>query len=431
MTLTKVGRSAGLFVVLLLGSFTLAWGDMQDFFKKIRFNTSLQGMYDSNIERTQDNPLSDFITTISAGIGYVDSGPAYKFNLGFDVGLNFYASYSNNNYANYNGHLNTYYNLTSNWTIGLYETVTYSQTNLESYSYPTSSGDQNNTSSTTGQGPYLRNIFLPSLEYKFGRENLAGLRYLNMIYRTEGSANSQDSMENSIIPSLRYWFNIRHGIMLDYAYTKAQFQNQSTQPNWVGNDLGGRYLYRFNPQTTAFGDYRYLVRDFDPPGSNYSVNSLSLGLTHSFSPTLTGEARFGWFWQQVEAGSPLNGPVYELSITQRVQRTSYNLAFRGGFREQYFTSTQQGGSEYNQAQLNVTYQLWERLSVGLTGTITRDEYQNPAYVDWSWGLAGNIAHKPLKWLTVSFVAGNYGYSSDVNRDSYRDNQISLRLIAEY
>lgn len=434
MTLEKVGRSAGLIMAILLTSFTAAWGEMQEYLNKIHFNTSLQGMYDSNIDDTQENPKSDFITTISAGVKYADKGPAYNLDLGFDVGLNFYASYLENNYLSSSGHLKTYYDLTPHWTVRLYDTMTYSRENLQSYSYPTSTGDQTVTSSSTGNGPYFRNIFQPSVEYKFGRENVAGLIFRNMVYLPQGSDTSEEGMENNINPWLTYWFSIRHGVSLDYVYTKAEFTdepNQRNQSNWTGSNLGGRYLYRFNPQTTAFGDYRYLIRNFDSSRNNYSVNSPSVGLTHTFSPTLTGVAQFGWFWQQVEVGTPLSGPVYNLSVTQRIQRTSLNLSFSGGYREQYFVSDSQGFSEYSEVQLNVTHQLRERLSVGLTGRLSRDDYRFPAHLDWTWALMGSISYQPLKWLTVYLAAGNNGRSSDLNGNSYRDNQVLLRLTAGY
>ena len=54
----------------------------------------------------------------------------------------------------------------------------------------------------------------------------------------------------------------------------------------------------------------------------------------------------------------------------------------------------------------MTHQLWERMSLGLTGTYGRDEYQNPDRTDWNWGLAGNLSYQPLKWMTVSLEASN-------------------------
>jgi hypothetical protein len=276
---------------------------------------------------------------------------------------------------------------------------------------------------------YLRNIFQPALEYKFGRENLAALSYRNMIYRTEGTNTSGDSTENAVTPSLTYWFDIRNGMALDYAYTNAEFEKQ---PDWVGNNLGGRYLYRLNPRTTAYGDYRYSIRDFEFPGRDYSVHSPSLGVDHAFSPTLNGKAQFGWFWQLVDAGPSFNGPVINLSITHQISpRTSYNAAFASGYRENYFTSDNLGFSKYYQLQGGITHQLRERLSVGLTASLSRDEYQTPERIDYLYSVAGNVSYRPLKWLTAYLEAGNYGRESELNGNSYRDNRAWLKLTAEY
>ncbi len=168
---------------------------------------------------------------------------------------------------------------------------------------------------------YLRHIFEPALEYKFGKEDLVALQYRNMIYRVDEGAG-EDSTENSIAPRLAYWFNIRNGITLDYTYSTAQFQ---TQPDWVGNTVAGKYLYRFNPRTMVFGAYSYSIIDFKAPGIDYTVHSPSIGVEHAFSSTLNGRASLGWFWQVMDTGSSFNGPVYNLSISQRFQRTDYTV----------------------------------------------------------------------------------------------------------
>ncbi len=215
---------------------------------------------------------------------------------------------------------------------------------------------------------------------------------------------------------------------LDYTYSTGYFENQ---PDFVKHYMAGQYLYRFNPHTTAFGKYSYSLWDFDTPGIDYSVHSPSLGLEHAFSPSLKGQAEFGWFWQVVDAGPTFSGPVYNFSISKQIQKTSYTLALEGGYREQYFTSENLGFSKYDQAMANVTHKFWERMSLGLTGTYGRDEYQNPDRTDWNWGLAGNLSYQPLKWLTVSLEASNNARDSDLNGNSYRENRALLRLTAEY
>ena len=202
------------------------------------------------------------------------------------------------------------------------------------------------------------------------------------------------------------------------------FENQ---PDFVKHYMAGQYLYRFNPRTTAFGKYSYSLWDFDTPGIDYSVHSPSLGLEHAFSPSLKGQAEFGWFWQVVDAGPTFSGPVYNFSITQQIQKTSYTLALEGGYREQYFTSENLGFSKYDQVRAIVTHQLWERMSLGLTGTYGRDEYQNPDRTDWTWGLAANLSYQPLKWMTVSIEASNNARDSDLNGNSYRENRAVVEV----
>jgi hypothetical protein len=421
-------RSAFCALALFLGSLSGAWADVQEQLSKLHPYIAIQGLYDSNIYLTQDNPTSDFITTITPGLKYVAQGAAYNFDLGFELGMNFYASNPDLNYISYDGRLDTFYSFNPRWTMRLYDSLTRSRNNLQSYTLPTATGSQTVTSSSASQDLYLRNIFRPTLEYKFGRENLVALSYLNMIYRTDGDTNSGDSTGNTIAPQLTYWFNIRHGMTLDYAYTNATFV---TDPDWTGNSLGGRYLYRFNPRTTAFADYRYANLDYEFPGRDYSVQAPSLGVDHTFNPSLTGHAQFGWFWQVVDAGPSFNGPVINFSVTQRVQRTRYTVAFESGYREQFFTADNLGFSKYYQATATVSHQLLERLSVKLTGTLSRDEYQAPDQIDTTSVLAVNLSYQPLKWLNASLEAGNYSRDSDLNGNSYRDNRVSLRIKAEY
>ncbi len=416
---------------LFLGTgFLPAYGDMKDQLSNLHPYITLQGQYDDNLYLTQDNKTSDFITTISPGLKYKTEGPAYKFDLGFDLGMNFYASNSELNYISYNGRLDTSYSFTPRWTVKLYDTITRSRDNLQNYSVPSPGGPQTFTTSSSGQGLYLRNTFQPALEYKFGRENVAALSYRNMIYRTEGSSSSGDSTENAVTPRLDLL--VQHpqwdcfGLYLHQGRIRGSAR-LGWQQSW-----GAAISTGSTPRTTAFGDYRYTLRDFDPPGRDYSVHSPSLGVDHAFSPRLNGHAQFGWFWELVDAGPSFNGPVINLSITHRVtERTSYTLTFDSGYRENYFTTDNLGFSKYYQVTASVTHQLRERLSIGLTGSLSRDEYTQPDYISYLYNVTANLAYQPLKWLKTSLEAGNYGRESELNGDSYRDNRVMLKLTAEY
>ncbi|MEW6184389.1 MAG: outer membrane beta-barrel protein [Thermodesulfobacteriota bacterium] len=388
---------------------------------------TIQGEYSDNVALTEEHPTSDFITTVYPGLKYNTEGGGYTFELDYQMGLNFYASNSENNYISHQGSLNTYYSFNPRWTIRLTDSLIRSREGIESYTLTTWTGGQSQISSSSFENLYLRHIFEPALDYKFGQENLAALRYRNMIYRiVEGEG--QDSTENLINPHLAYWFNIRNGVTLDYAFSTADF---SKDPDWVGSDAAGSYFYRFNPRTKVFGTYAFSKRDLEAPGIDYSVHSLNVGMEHAFSSTLNLKAALGWFRQEIETGPAFEGPVYNLSMTQRSQRTNYALTLYGGFRESYFTSERLGFSRFNQAEANVLYKLRERLSVGLTGTLGRDEFHNPARTDLSWGLTGILSYQPLKWLTVSLEASTLTRDSDLSGFSYDRNRILLKVMAVY
>jgi hypothetical protein len=427
MKFTRMGLIMGWVGGLVLAFVPAAFGAVEGQLYGFHPYISLQGEYNDNIFLTENNTKGDFITTVSPGLKYKTMGAGYNFDLDFNLGLNSYASESQNNYISYDGRLNTSYSFDPRWTIRLNEALTRSREGIESYTVTTTTGAQPYTSSSTGGNQYLRNMFEPVLEYKFGEADLVSLLYQNMIYRVEGGTGN-DSTGNSINTSLNYWFNIRNGISLAYTYETAQFE---FSPNWVGSTVKGEYHYRFNPRTMIFGSYTFTVRNFDFPGNDYSVNSPAVGLEHAFSATLKGQAKLGWFFQVIDTGTPTNGPVLNFSITQQTPRTTYTISFDGGYREDYFTAQNMGFSLYYGVRANVTHRLRERLSVGLTGLLLRDEYKNPDYKNWNWGLTGNLSYQPYKWMTISLGASNNSRESDLSESSYRENRIFLKLTAEY
>jgi hypothetical protein len=422
----KLNWVVGWIGVLVLIVVPAAFGDVQDEINKLHPYISIQAEYNDNIYLTQNNPKGDFITTVSPGLNYTARGAGYNFELAYTLGLNFYASESQNNYISHDGSLGAFYSFNPQWTVRLNDTLTRSREGVENYTV-TTAGVQSNVASASHGSLYLRHIFEPAVEYNFGREDQIRLQYRNMIYRVD-DGTGEDSTENTIITSLAYWFNIRNGINLDYIFTTGQFE---TQPDGVGNKFIGRYNYRFNPKTMVFGEYSFSIRDFEAPGIDYTVHSPGIGVEHAFSPTLKGRASFGWFWQVIDTGTPFSGPTYTFLLTQSAQKTTYNLAFDGGYREQYFTSDNLGFSLYNQISVNVTHQLWERTSVGLTGLVARDDYQNPDRIDWTWGLTGILSYQPFKWLTVALEALTNSRSSDLHGNDYRENRVLLKLTATF
>jgi hypothetical protein len=264
---------------------------------------------------------------------------------------------------------------------------------------------------------YVRNVFEPSAEYRFGRENIIGINYRNNIYEIDSQV-SEDSIENFINPRLAYWFNSKNGISLEYALDLGNFERS---PDMTGHLAKARYNYRFNPRTSIYGDFVYVTRDFDAPSIDYVLYQSTIGMEHAFSPTLSGQIRVGYYWQDPDRGSDQDGGLFDISLTQRAEKTTYTIACQGGYAEDYYTSQNLGFTKYARGIGTVTHQLFQRMTIGLTGSL---EYVvNPSvFVDQRdiiWGIAGNASYQVWRWLTVSL-----GFAHRENNSNFDTNDYS-------
>ena len=250
-----------------------------------------------------------------------------------------------------------------------------------------------------------------------------------MIYRPE-SALSEDSSENSVNPMLTYWFNVRNGMILNYTFTSGTFEQS---PDLTGHAISGRYIYRFNPHTSVFGEVIFLAREYESPGTDYTVYNPSVGVEHAFSSTLSGLLQVGYFWQEATGIPTFSGPTFNINLTQRAQLTTYTIGMEGGYREDLFTSENLGFTKYYRGVASVTHQLQRRLSLGFYGSVERAEFSQafPGRIDWIYSARGTASYQPLRWLTVSLEGVHLRNLSNENTFDYIDNRAILRLTATY
>ncbi len=399
----------------------------EDFWSKFHPYITLTETYDDNIYLERDNKTQDFITTIYPGLRFSHASEGFGIDLDYMLGLNYYSSQTNNNYTSHTGTLNTFYRFDRRWTFRLRDSLIQSEEPRERDFGSAATGESYFISTSRDRSVYLRNVVEPSLEYQFGTENRFSFLYRNNIYRNQ-SPLSENSQENSVIPTLNYWFNIRNGMLLEYTFTSGDFD---LTPDLTGHSARGRYIYRFNPRTSIFGEYLFLKRDFQSPGIDYTVQNPSLGVNHAFSATLSGRAQLGYFWQDAVGISTFSGPSFNVGITQIAQRTTYDLALEGGYREDRFTAENLGFTKYYRAVGSITHQLQRRFSVGFSGTVERAEFSEafPGRTDWIYGARGTASYQPLRWLTLSLEGVHTRNSSNDATFDYTDNRVILRLTA--
>jgi hypothetical protein len=417
-------------VILLLISFSFPTPvRAEDFWSKFHPYITITEEYNDNIFLTKENKTGDFITTVYPGIQFSHSSEGMGIDFNYMLGLNYYSQNSNLNYTSHNGMLNAWYRFDPRWTFRLREYLLQSDEPREKDFGTTTTSDVNFVSTSRDRSVYLRNVVEPSLEYQFGRENLFTFLYRNNTYLPQSSA-SENSQENTVNPTFNYWFNIRNGMLLEYMYTSGTFESS---PDFTEHKGRGRYIYRFNPRTSIFGEYLFSSVNYKSPGTSYTLQNPSLGVEHAFSATLNGRGQLGYFWQDTKGIPGLDGLSYYLGISKKADLTSFAFAFEGGPREDYFTSQNLGLVKYNRASVLVTYQLGKRSNAGFNGSVDRVEYSqtDPGRIDWISDLAVTFSYQPLRWLTIGLEFSYSQNDSNKNQFDYIENRGLVRLTAKY
>ena len=434
-------------IIIWIPTMAQAWSS-EDIFSHFQAYITVQEEYNSNIDLAPNRfKRDDFITTITPGFKFSTTTKSpvtgefrqtptakerYGIDLDFNAGFNFYAKEHDDNYISLNGTLNAWYAFTKNLSFRVRDSLIRSNEIREADYSATALPGQNLLSRTNRREPYYRNVFEPSVEYRFGRENIVALNYRNNIYRIK-SELSEDSMENYINPRINYWFNIRHGVSFEYGLTLGDFQGT---PDLVGHMAMGRYTYRFNPRTSIFGEYTQLWRDFDPPSIDYVVYRPSIGIEHAFNPTLNARVQLGYYRADPQKGSAVDGPFFDVFLTQRAQRTTYTLSLQGGYTEDFFTAENQGFTQYYRALGRITHQLLQRLSVGLYGSYEWAKHpgtiiEDKKPIDQIWGIGGNASYQILRWLRVSLDISHRENRSNISDREYSEYRGMFRVTASY
>ncbi|MBP1712980.1 MAG: hypothetical protein H6Q42_1183 [Deltaproteobacteria bacterium] len=407
---------------------------------KFRFDFGVQEDYTDNVDLRATNTREDWITKVFAGIGYstlrpVDRTPGqlelaprerdpWGIDLNYVAGYNYYANKTYEEYWSHDGRLDTWYTFDRRLTLRLKDYLINSTEQQEpQYAEGAPPGSYIPGTEAGKRVEYLRNVLEPSIEYRFGREDLLSLYYRNNYYDSKDDVAYQDSQENYLSPRIDYWFDVRNGITFEYGYTDAKFDRS---PDYKGHMGRGRYTYRFDSRTSAFADYLYLYRDLENPGTDYDVQNPSIGIAHAFTPATSGDIQIGYFWYNPKGDETQTGPSINANLNSRTQFTTYTLSLRGGFREEYFSSTNLGPSKYYGGYLSANHQLAQRFTIGARGFVENNKYTDERK-DWVWQAGANASYQPLRWLQIWF---EYFYRErDSNRDieDYEENRFILRV----
>jgi len=440
----KIGWVCWFIVLFFILAPSTGHADLGDILSRFQPYIDFREEYSNNINLDPNNEKTDFITTVSPGIkfstaprsvttGQLRETPTaedrFRLDLDFQTGFVFYGKEEENNYIHLDGTLNALYSLTQNITFRVRDYLSQSDEIREADYAQTAIEGEYLLSRTIRRAPYLRNVFEPSAEYRFGRENIIAINYRNNLYRVQ-SRILEDSTENFINPRLIYWFDIRNGVSFEYGLTLGNFQQR---PDLVGHMAAGRYTYRFNPQTSIFGEYNYLKRDFETPSIDYGIHRPSLGIEHNLSPTLSARVQLGYYWANFTRGPTTTNPFYRIMLTQIARRTTYTLLFHGGYLEDLFDAENLGFTKYHRVVGRISHELLQKMNVGLFGSYEWAKFFRATIetreVDRIWAAGGNVSYQPLRWLDLSLEVSYRENHSNISSSNYSEIHGIFRITA--
>jgi len=377
--------------------------------------------YDDNVFLDDTNEQPDYITNVGLPLTLNVLSEYTKLSVNYTPSYAWYSEFSENNTWRHAGNVSWDQKLTEYVRLGLSDTYVNSEDPFDDFS--------DVDAQRTRRNKYWVNLGRANLIYVFGPENRIDAGY----YRRDKENTDpgyNDSTDQSPYARFNYWFNVKHGIRLDYTYTNVEL---SIDDDYTGHAPGVRYLYRFRPQSIAHVGTTYTTRDFAGDEEDYDVRNGFVGLNHAFSPEYSVRAEAGYFIKVPEISDKSYGPSCTLDLTRAFSRGSITIGASAGWEEDYLrrSSTRAGAGgfeQYYSGSLNGNYKILENLDI-FAGASYRwseddlnfeeDNFRGNCGLRWGF----------MRWFSLSLEYQYVDRNSDDPFDTYSYNRVMLRLGA--
>jgi hypothetical protein len=382
---------------------------------------SVSETYDDNLYLISQNEISDYITAVTPSVDLGLLSEKTDFSLEYAPSFVFYNDHSENDTTRHLASLTWGQELTQHVSFDLSERFYKSEEPLEY--------DETIQGVRVTREPYWRNTGDARLQFLFGPENALTLGYGQSYLKNEDPAVNDGRIQTPSA-SLTYWFSDRDGIELEYQYTKGDFWKDVgvAQDDYTGDAVGLRYVRRFSPQTSVFVHYGFTTRDFDGVTEDYDVQEGSIGFDHSFSPQTSLSLSGGYFSQDKDWTEGQDGPVYDVLLTRQFERGRFTIGGTGGWYEAYLDAEDRGFTEYHSGNVNVEYQILERLGFSVGGSYRRDRGNTGR----EWNTLRGTAEVSWNFFRDFALSLGYRYADrddDIDTEDYTSNLVMLSISA--
>ncbi|MGD0485593.1 MAG: outer membrane beta-barrel protein [Syntrophorhabdales bacterium] len=351
----------------------------------------LQEMFRSNLFLTQSDKKSDYVTTVTPGMGLKYLFGQSSFDLGYKVGFVDFAKYSANNYQDHraNGLLHLVAPGGLEFTLG----DNFTKSTIERIQL------------MTHQMPFHDNFLNAAAAYSFADR-----------WKIEAKYNREDLAFD------------------EYRDRYAEYTN---------NLVGASLYYRFLPRMSGLVEYDYAAKDFVSDRlADHKDRLAYLGVAFDPAGKLKGNFKVGYGWKEFDTtvagrdNSPRNWIMAGQLVDDLDARTSLTLDALRALAD----DTMLLNASYVNTLMTLTLQHFFTGKIGATAAIS---YQERAYIDnltepvtgalkkrsdeiWSGGAAA--FYNIQKWLQARLEYQYRDAHSTFDQYSYTDHRIMFKII---
>ena len=386
-------------------------------------SVSVGELFDDNIYLDSTNEISDYITEVSPGLNLSVLSQHTTLELSYAPTFVWYADEDDNNTVRHLGNITYGQDLSQHWKFDLTETYLKSEEPLETTEEIEGVRSTRNT--------YERLYGSASLGYLFGPENVLTFGYRHSLLEND-DITLDDGMLSMPFADMIYWFNVRNGFKVAYAYIDASFSRDdffAPEDDYTGNAAGIRYIHRFTPHTTASMGYDFTTRDFDGLTEDYHIHEGVVGLDHAFSPNFSISLEGGYFLVRNDYSDDQEGITYSASLVKKFERGSITIEGSGGWAEAYLEAERRGLTRYWMVGPSLEVQFSKPL-FGYVGGFYREDVRDIDDREWTrWQGNCGLRWEFVKWLSLSVDYTYVERDDTVDIEDYKVNRVMLKLTA--
>lgn len=427
--LVMISIGPALFLLLLMIWGRDAWGVQFTFEPRL----SVSEEYSDNIFLTDDNPESDFVTTITPGFTAQVLTRRSGAELAYDPGYAIYADFNENDTWRHAVDFRAWTELSRDTRLEITDRFLRTEDPLSEEEIETMREQEvvlgEAPTVRVGRQPYITNTAAINLNHRIGRYSAFDMGYA---YRLLNNDDPQvlDNQSHNAFAALAYWPTVRIGLVPRVEYLRGIYEDEFGSFN---NYLGSLALvYRFTRHLEGFVQYAQTYRDYDtevPEVENFHVYDPSMGVRYQVSESILVSGEAGYFLQDNEHSSSEGGYHFDAEGTWETERTLLGLEAGHGYDRAELGSENLGLTRYTRVRFRGEYALTRYVTVDAFAGYRKSEYLDRpegGEDDFYRGGVG-LDYQIFEWM---FVRLQYDYNrvnSTIERNDYTENRGLLRV----